>query len=166
MRALFSKESIAFWKKLVEIQAGPHAIAAGFAIGLFVGFTPLFGFKTALTLLFATILRTNPIAAIIGVTLHDLFLPFLPASLLLEYDIGYWLMSHPHHLPPKLHLGDLELQELLHWTTFFREGLPLLIGSLVLGAPISLASYFLLKKWIVHHRRKKAHHHENKNPVS
>lgn len=167
MRSLISKESIAFWKKLMEIQASPHAIAAGFAIGLFVGFTPLYGFKTLLTLAVATLFRTNPVAAVVGVTIHDLFTPFLPFTLRMEYDLGYWLLSHPHHLPPALHLGHLELHQFLHWTTFFKEGLPLLIGSLVLGIPVSLASYFLLKAWIVRHRLKKNHTpNENQNSLS
>lgn len=141
-----------FLRRLWDLQASPHSIAIGFAVGLFWGYTPFYGLKTMLTLGSSTALRGNPAAALIGVSLHDLLTPFLPFSLRMEYDLGYWLMSHPHHLPPKLEMAGLHPEELLHWTTFLQTGLPILIGSLVIGAPISVGSYFLVK-WLVESHR-------------
>lgn len=43
--------------------------------------------------------------AAIGVTLHDIILPVVPLLLGWEYDVGYWLLSHPHELPPRLRLS-------------------------------------------------------------
>src|SRR5205085_11345266 len=64
---------------LMTLPDTPHAIALGSAIGMFFGFTPLFGLKTLLSFLGAWLFKGNKIAAVITVTLHDLLLPFVPA---------------------------------------------------------------------------------------
>ncbi len=147
----------AFLRRLFDLEATPHSIALGFACGLFWGYTPFYGLKTLLTLATSTALRGSPAAALIGVSLHDLFTPFLPFSLRMEYDLGYWILSQPHHLPPKLAMADLHPEQLLHWTTFLQAGLPILIGSLVIGVPISLASYFGVRWLLERHRARQGH---------
>ena len=47
------------------------------------------------------LLRCNPIAAVIAVSLHDVALPLWPVVLRMQYDIGFWVLSNPHHFPPK-----------------------------------------------------------------
>ena len=78
---------------MVTLKDTPHAIAGGVAIGVFIGFTPLFGIKTLLSLGAAYLLRCNPIAAVIAVSLHDVVTPLWPVLLRLEYDIGFWLLE-------------------------------------------------------------------------
>lgn len=131
-------------KKLLTLRDTPHAIAGGVAIGVFIGFTPLFGIKTLLSLGVAYLLRCNPIAAVIAVSLHDIVTPLWPVLLRIEYDIGFWLLSHPHHLPPKMEMHHIHVSEMLKWTTFFHVGLPLLVGSLFLAAPAAALFYFVL----------------------
>ena len=46
--------------KLLAIRDTPEAIAGGVAIGIFFGFTPLFGLKTALTILCQRSARRHP----------------------------------------------------------------------------------------------------------
>jgi len=41
--------------------------------------------------------------------------------------------------------------EMLHWTTFLKVGLPLLIGSLVIAVPAALISYVVAYQ--IMHRR-------------
>jgi uncharacterized protein (DUF2062 family) len=130
--------------KLIKLKDTPHSIAGGVAIGVFIGFTPLFGVKTLLSLGAAYLLRCNPIAAVIAVSLHDVATPLLPVLLRIEYDIGFWLLNSPHHFPPKMEMGHIHVSELLKWTTFFHIGLPLLIGSLFLAAPAGLLFYFVV----------------------
>lgn len=136
----------------MEIEGSPHAIAGGLAVGMFFGATPLWGMKTLLTLGTSTILRLNPFAAVISLTAHDLLTPFIPVTLRIQYDIGYFLLSHPHHLPPKLHMTALKPEDFLHWTTFLHAGLPLLLGSLVVAIPATIATYFL-GLWFFNARR-------------
>jgi len=133
-------------RKLFTIEDSPESIARGLAIGVLFGLTPLFGFKTLLSLLFAALARGNKIAAVVGASLHDLALPFLPVLLRAEYDIGFWLLSQPHHLPAALHHLHLRPHEWMSWTTFFSVGAPLLLGSLVIGVPIGFLVYFVTRQ--------------------
>jgi uncharacterized protein len=143
MRTLFDHFK-GLGKKLLTLRDTPHAIAGGVAIGVFIGFTPLFGIKTLLSLGVAYLLRCNPIAAVIAVSLHDVITPFWPMLLRIEYDIGFWLLNHPHHLPPKMEMHHIHVSEMLKWTTFFHIGLPLLVGSLFLAAPSAAFFYIVL----------------------
>lgn len=142
--------------KLFALKDSPHAIAGGVAIGMFVGFTPLWGVKTLLCLGLAYLLRCNPIAAVIAVSLHDVLTPFAPFLMRLEYDIGYWLMSHPHHLPPAIgmHHQHFHPAEMLKWTFFLNVGFPLLLGSLFISAPAAVIAYFLTLAFLKNRPRK------------
>lgn len=143
--------------KLLAIRDTPVAIAGGVAIGIFFGFTPLFGLKTLLSLFFAWLTRCNLIAAAIAVTLHDLALPFMPVIYRFEYDVGYWLLSHPHRWPQKLRHIHWDAETWRSWTTFFTIGEPLLLGSLVCAAPVALASFAITKQVVARYRRKHGH---------
>ncbi|HKI68109.1 MAG TPA: DUF2062 domain-containing protein, partial [Verrucomicrobiae bacterium] len=135
--------------KLLAIRDTPEAIASGVAIGIFFGFTPLFGLKTLLSLFLAWLTRSNLIAAVIAVTLHDLLFPFMPFIYRMEYDVGYWLLSNPHHLPVKLrHMNWADFQW-RSWTTFLTVGKPWLLGSVVCALPAAALAYVMSKK-IVH----------------
>ncbi|MGD0259574.1 MAG: DUF2062 domain-containing protein [Verrucomicrobiota bacterium] len=140
--------------KLLAIRDTPEAIAGGVAIGIFIGFTPLFGLKTILTILFAWLTGSNIIAAVIASAAHDVLLPLMPAVFRLEYDVGFWLLSQPHHLPPPLVRMHLQ-GHWRHWTTFFTVGKPLLVGSAVCAAPFALLSYVLTQRLVARHQRKK-----------
>lgn len=141
--------------KLLAIRDTPGAIAGGVAIGIFFGFTPLFGLKTALTVLFAWLTRSNIIAAIIASAAHDIILPLMPVVFRWEYNLGYWLLSHPHHLPPSLAKMHWEGHSWRRWTTFLTVGKPLLIGSVICSAPFALLSYVLTYRLVDRHQRKK-----------
>ena len=141
--------------KLLAIRDTPEAIAGGVAIGIFIGFTPLFGLKTVLTILFAWLTRSNIIAAVIASAAHDVLLPLMPMIFRWEYDVGFWLMSQPHRLPPPLTKMHWEGHSWRNWTTFFTVGKPLLIGSVVCSAPFALFSYFFTQRLVARHQRKK-----------
>ncbi|HEY1477366.1 MAG TPA: DUF2062 domain-containing protein [Chthoniobacterales bacterium] len=137
--------------RLVRLKDPPHAIAIGVAVGMFFGLIPLWGLKTLLAMGVTRLLRGNVVAAAIAATLHDVALPIVPLLLRWEYDLGYWLLSHPHALPPRLHLSHQNPAIWFHWSTFFTIGQPLLLGSFVVAAPVSIVTYFLtlalVKRW-------------------
>jgi len=134
---------------LLLIRKTPEAIAIGVATGVFFGFTPLFGLKTLLAIMVTWLLRGSKMAAAIAVTLHDVFLPILPILLRLEYDVGYWLLSNPHELPPHLHMHHFSAGNWMHWSTFLDAGRPVLVGSIVVGAPIAVLTYFIVRLILV-----------------
>lgn len=129
---------------LLHIRDSPHAIAGGVAIGIFMGFTPFLGFKTLLAIAVAWLTRCSKVAAAIAVTLHDtlwIIPPLTPLLVRVEYEIGYWIVHH--QLPPKITKASFDFHKWLHWDVFIHIGWPLLLGSIVLGVPTALVSYFL-----------------------
>lgn len=130
-------------KQLLNLKDTSQAIALGMAIGMFFGLIPLWGLKTLLALGFARWLHGNLVTAALAVSLPDLILPLVPLLLRWEYDLGYWLLSHPHELPPSLHRAHYNPAVWFHWSTFLTVGRPLLVGSLVVAAPVAVMTYYL-----------------------
>ena len=126
--------------KLLNLHDAPHSLAGGVAIGMFMGFTPLFGLKTLLCIGAAYILRCNPIAAVIAVSLHDVVTPFWPVLLEIEYAIGSRLLGFFDGVPHPVSVMDFHFHDLMKWTTFLTVGMPMLIGSIFLSAPAAALS--------------------------
>jgi uncharacterized protein (DUF2062 family) len=142
--------------KLLAIRDTPEAIAGGVAIGIFFGFTPLFGLKTALTVLFAWLTRSNIIAAVIASAAHDIILPLMPVIFRWEYEVGFWLLSHPHRLPPSLTKMKWEGISLRGWIVFLLGvGKPLLFGGFVCAAPFAVLSYAFTRRLVARHQQKR-----------
>lgn len=129
--------------RLMSIDDTPHSVAFGAAIGMFFGFTPLFGLKTLLSILLAWVLKTNKMAAALTVTLHDLILPAAPVILLWEYRMGMWVLHGA--IPQRPKFRTIRLRDYMEWTTFFTLGQPMLIGSLFFAVPSAALVYFLLR---------------------
>ena len=142
--------------KLLAIRDTPNAIAGGVAIGIFLGFTPLFGFKTALAIFFAWVTRTNIIAAILATTLHDLLLPLMPVIFLWEYKIGFMLLNGKW--PERLRDSRIHLHwsEWRNWRIFLKVFVPTLMGSVFCCVPAAMVSFFATRGIVVRHRRKKS----------
>ena len=141
--------------KLLAIRDTPEAIAGGVAIGIFFGFTPLFGLKTLSAIFFAWLTGSNILAAVISGALHDVILPFMPIIYRWEYNVGFWILSHPHHWPPPLAHMHWQGAAWRHWTTFFTVGKPLLVGGCVCATPVSLLFFFVTRAVVARHQRKK-----------
>lgn len=140
-------------KRLLEIKDTPHAIAGGAAIGIFMGFPPLFGVKTLLCLGLAAILRLNPVAAVIAVCLTDILTPFLPVLLTLQYGLGVWALSGFHEFPQTLDAHHIALSDMLKWTTFVGVAIPMLVGSLFLAIPSAAVTYPLVLRIAQKHQK-------------
>lgn len=151
---------VAQFNRLMRSHDTPHALAGGVAIGLVIGFTPLAPIKTLLAILGAWVFRCSKLAAVLAVTGHDLLLPIWPIVLRWEFQIGYYLLSHPHHLPPKLPLKHLHWQNYLHFKELWIVW-PTLLGSLVISIPISAVCYFIVLWFARHHPLRKKHAQEN-----
>lgn len=151
-------------KKLLELRDTPHAIAGGVAIGMFIGFTPLFGIKTLLCLALAYLLRCSKIAAVIAVSLHDIVAPIWLILPKVEYDIGLFILSGFHETPSLMNLNHFHLEQLWKWTIFRTVGVPMLVGSLVISAPIAAISYACMLA-LLQYREKKRLAHEGEHSL-
>jgi hypothetical protein len=143
--------------KLLAIRDTPEAIAGGIAIGIFFGFTPLWGLKTLLSILCAWLTRSNILAAVLAGTLHDVIIPFMPLIWRFEYDIGFWIMFVPHHLPPHVAPPHWREHSWKEWARIFIFGVgrPWLVGSVVFGGPVAALSYFFSRSVVARHQRKR-----------
>ncbi|HLP75437.1 MAG TPA: DUF2062 domain-containing protein [Candidatus Paceibacterota bacterium] len=141
--------------KLLAIRDTPEAIAGGVAIGIFFGFTPLFGVKTISAIFFAWLTRSNILAAVIAGALHDLLLPLMPVVYIWEYKLGYWLLADPHQWPAKLSKVHLGWHEWRNWRSFLTIGKPLLLGSVLCGIPMAILSFVITKAIVARHQKKK-----------
>jgi uncharacterized protein (DUF2062 family) len=142
--------------KLLAIRDTPDAIAGGVAIGIFFGFTPLFGLKTLSAIFFAWLTRSNILAAVLAGTLHDIILPFMPVIYRWEYDLGYWLLSDPHRWPQSLARIHRDGLALRNWASYITGvGKPLLVGGIVCATPFAALSFFLTRRIVFRHQQKK-----------
>lgn len=139
---------------LMTLPDTPHSIALGSAIGMFFGFTPLFGMKTLLSILGAWMCKGNKIAAVITVTLHDLLLPFVPAMFFWQYKMGMWALYG--RVPQRPGFRHVALRDYMEWTTFLTVGRPLLVGSLFLALPAAVVVYFGLRGVLIRARKTSA----------
>jgi uncharacterized protein (DUF2062 family) len=143
---------------LMTLPDTPHAIALGSAIGMFFGFTPLFGLKTVLAFLTTWACKGNKTAAVITVQLHDILLPVVPAMFVWQYKLGMWALYH--RLPQRPGYRRVALSDFMEWTTFLTVGRPILIGSLFFAVPAALLVYFGLRGVLIRSRAR------NEKPVS
>jgi uncharacterized protein (DUF2062 family) len=145
--------------KLLAIRDTPEAIAGGVAIGLFFGFTPLFGLRFLASMFFAWLTRSNILAAVLATTLHDVILPLMPVIYRWQYDVGFWLLSQPHHWPPPLHKTPWERHHWRDWSNlFYTVGKDWLVGSFVCMFPLAIASFFFTRGVVARHQLKKQAH--------
>ena len=134
LRRWWSEHSL----KLLAIRDTPEAIAGGVAIGIF----------------FAWLTRSNILATVLAATLHDVILPLMPMIYRWEYDLGYWILSVPHHWPPSLVRAHWEGYRWRDWTKIFTVGKPLLLGSILCAAPLALIAYFITRTLVARHHRR------------
>ncbi len=137
--------------KLLAIRDTPEAIAGGVAIGIFFGFTPLFGLKTLLAIFFAWLTRSNILAAVLASALHDIILPLMPVVYRFEYDVGYFLLNRPHRLPPPMIAAGWENLHWRSWMSILKVGKDLLLGSIVCAAPPATLAYFVTRRIVARH---------------
>jgi uncharacterized protein len=138
---------------LMTLPDTPHSIALGSAIGMFFGFTPLFGLKTILAFLTTWAFKANKTSAVITVQLHDLLLPLVPAMFFWQYKLGMWALYH--RMPQRPGYRRVALADFMEWTTFLTVGRPILIGSLFFALPAAVVVYFGLRAVLIrsHARR-------------
>ncbi len=119
--------------RVVRLPGSPHTIAAGFACGAALSFTPLFGFHFGLAALLAWIIGGNIVAAIIGTGVGNPWtFPF----------IGFWI----HKLGSWILGSETTIQLNFNFTVFFDNFLdvfwPMLVGGLPMAIIIWPIAYY------------------------
>lgn len=128
---------------ILALDSHPAHIAAGFAVGVFISITPLFGVHTPLAIAAAFIFRLNKLTTITGAWVNTPFtvLPVLMAS----YRLGEFVLGQE---PRAVSFSSLEWHHLKEYAA------ALFIGSSIIGLVAALVSYALCY-WLVIRFRKK-----------
>ena len=133
------------WKKrgkeILSLDSHPGHIAAGFAVGIFISFTPFFGLHTPLAILAAFVFRLNKLTCITGAWVNTPF-TVVPA-LGLSYKIGSILQGLP---PLELKIKGLE------WQHLKEHAASLMLGSSIVGFVAAVLGYFLCYYLVVKFR--------------
>jgi len=140
------------WKKrfkaILSLDSHPGHISAGFAVGVFISFTPFFGMHTAMAVVAAFVFRLNKLTCITGAWVNTplTVIPVLGIS----YKLGRVLLGRS---PQELHIKH-ELSWQYALKLLDKHGTALLIGTSILGFLAAVAGYFLCYYLVVHFRRK------------
>lgn len=96
-----------------RIPDPPHRVARGVAAGIFVSFTPLFGFHLILAALLALILRGNIVAALLGTLIGNPFT--FPLIATVSVELGAWMLDMPEGMPLYRIVADLSAAMFQLW---------------------------------------------------
>lgn len=111
----------------------PQEIAAGIALGNFIGFIPLIGTHTVMAIAFASLLRLNTLIVLLGTQISNpLSFPF---QIFLSAEVGNLILNGS--------FLEIEFSREIDYLSHYL--VPILIGSLILGLAISMVSYFSVK---------------------
>jgi uncharacterized protein (DUF2062 family) len=135
------------WKKriktILSLDSHPGHISLGFAVGVFIGFTPFYGIHFLMAITAAFVFRLNKLTCITGTWLNNP-LTVVPATAL-SYELGRRLLGMP---PEKVTIKGLDWQFLkMHATS-------LILGSSLVGFAAAVLSYFVCYYLIVSFRQK------------
>jgi uncharacterized protein (TIGR03546 family) len=133
------------FKTILSLDNHPGHISTGFAVGVFISFTPFFGLHTPLAIALAFIFRLNKLTCITGAWINTplTVLPALAAS----YKLGRVLQGKP--------VKELNVQS-LNWASLKPYAKSLLLGSSLLGFVAAVAGYFICYWMVTAFRRKDA----------
>lgn len=138
-RESWSRSVKYFSKRVLRLSATPHAIALGFACGVMVSWTPLFGFHFLMAIFIAFVLRGNALAAIFGTAVgNPLTFPFM---WWLSYEIGSRILDLGHRAP-KLPRGGLAKAS---WSEILDVLPAMLLGAVPLGLISATLAYFVVR---------------------
>jgi hypothetical protein len=131
-------------KRVLRLSASPHAVAAGFAAGVFASFTPFVGFHFLISFVVAFAIGGNLLAAAFGTAVGNPFtFPFIWLS---SYKVGNLMLGlERHEIPGHEIAASLARQPL---DAIFPLIRPILIGGLPLGLMFGSAAY-LIVLWAV-----------------
>lgn len=158
-RGGWSRAAYYVMHRLRRLPDPPHRIARGVAAGVFVCFTPFFGFHFVLSAALALLMQGNILAAILSTFFgNPLTFPIIAAICL---ELGQWMLGTPGVGPlPEVfaefarastqlwhNFTALFTTEVAHWDKlgrfFWRVMWPYMVGGIVPGIVCALASYMV-----------------------
>lgn len=135
------------FRGILSIKDSPHRIALAFAVGVFIGMSPLFGIHTVLGLIAAWLFRLNKLVTIAGVYITN------PWTIVPIYTFSTYVGAKC--------LGVSKITPVVDWSHITFSHLmnelrpllmPFIVGTMLIGLLSSILSYF-----IIYRAAKRAH---------
>ncbi|MBA4371229.1 MAG: hypothetical protein C0402_00025 [Thermodesulfovibrio sp.] len=128
-------------RQIFSVQEPPRRIAGAFALGVFIGMSPLLGVHTILGIACAWLLKLNRLVTLVGVYVTN------PWTIVPIYTFGTWLgtllLGMDTILPP-IDWAHISFSALLK--DFRPLLMPFIIGNTVLGLVSAAVSYAVILK--------------------
>jgi uncharacterized protein (DUF2062 family) len=149
------------FRSIFQIKEPPHRIALSFAMGVFMGMSPLIGFHYIGGVLLAMLFRLNKLVAIIGISVNNPW-TIVPISTFCVW-VGAKLLGIKQVLP-EVDWGSISLTSIMmkftsleNLTRMIKELWPLLAaffaGSFLICTLASIASYFIMLNLVNRYRK-------------
>jgi len=135
---------------IFSIKDSPEKIAISFAVGVFVGMSPILGLHTVLGLIFAWIFKLNKFVTIVGVYITN------PWTIIPIYTFATWFgakLMGIEKIMPSIDWGSISIGTIFNELSHIL--LPFVIGSTILGFLSSIASYIIIYRAVTKSRQKR-----------
>lgn len=158
--------------RIKRLPDTPHKIALGFACGVFVSFSPLFGLHFIYAALCALLVRANMLAALLGTFFGNPLTFFFIGSL--SYKLGMWMIGLDASAEDVAGLSESFKNAFVvmwdgiwsvfgygrpNWwllTNFFHQVfVPYFVGGILPGAISALICYFMSRPLIAAYQNKR-----------
>ncbi len=159
--------------KILHIDDSPHKIALGFAIGLFIAWTPLVGLHILLAMLLSMLFRANKFAAFVSIWVSNIFTFFIiyyPNYLFGKFVFNLFVPDQSLTDEQVIEglrkvLASANMLEIFYSADYWRHfwslsksiGYQLWIGSIIIGALVAVCGYLGCYKIITMYRAQKPH---------
>ncbi|TKJ33758.1 hypothetical protein CEE39_03490 [bacterium (candidate division B38) B3_B38] len=147
---MFSGRGKKILKTLLGLNDTVHRTALAFALGIFIGLSPLLGLQTLLALFIAFAFKLNRAAVLVGTLVNNPWT--IPLIYPAEFLLGASLLGSPGHALSGLKWGSfLSLSVLEQIKSIL---LPIFFGYILVGIGIAIGAYFVTFRLIFSYRQK------------
>lgn len=126
-------------RQVLSVNEPPHKVAMAFAVGIFIGMSPLLGLHTILGIIVAWKLKLNKLVALIGVYITN------PWTIVPIYTfgtlVGAKVLGVTRIIPP------IDWSHLTYRILFYEFKhllMPFIVGSILMGIVSSILGYILI----------------------
>lgn len=149
------KSIIYFYHTAMRAHGKPREIALGMALGVFAGLLPYAISQTVLALFLAAIFRANKVSAAAGTWISN---PFTSLPLYFTgYTMGAYILGEPliSYAIIKKDFTEVSSLKEAFGLLLGQMGMPILIGTAILGAILGMISYFITYQAVIAYRIRK-----------
>ena len=149
-RAGWRRVSIYMAHRVKRMPDTPYSIAAGFACGAAMSFTPFVGFHFVMAALMAWIIRANILTSAIGTAVGNPWtFPFIWAGI---YNLGSWVLGREVTDTP---VPELSMTNI--FDNFWEVFLPMIIAGVPVAVLVWVLSFFPLRRAVAGYQAHRLH---------